>query len=278
MKSNIGHTEAASGAAAVIKAVLILQKGTIPMQANFDNLNPKTRNLRPDQIEIPMRTKGWSGKVVFVNNYGAAGSNAALIVCKAPEDQAQREQHSELPACLSKYPIRLSAHSVSNFSAYCAALRNVLVQMDEVGDESGDLAGTAFALAHRFNPSHTISITTSVSSIHELDTMLLEQNETKSTQLVIEWSKQPTVLCFGGQTEAWIGLTCIPEYFGLQDTSRPLRTYLSIARSNRVLPEYFLRKANREYDPVTLYGVLDSVRLRKILDRLWSHGRCCYWP
>ena len=41
MKSNIGHLEGASGLAGVIKCVIALEKGVIPPNANFNNLNPK---------------------------------------------------------------------------------------------------------------------------------------------------------------------------------------------------------------------------------------------
>lgn len=40
MKANIGHLEGASGLAGVVKAVLVLENGIIPPNANFDKINP----------------------------------------------------------------------------------------------------------------------------------------------------------------------------------------------------------------------------------------------
>lgn len=41
VKSNIGHLEGASGIAGVIKALLVLEKGIIPPNTNFERPNPK---------------------------------------------------------------------------------------------------------------------------------------------------------------------------------------------------------------------------------------------
>jgi acyl transferase domain-containing protein len=41
VKSNIGHLEGASGIAGVIKAILVLEKGIIPPNTNFEKPNPK---------------------------------------------------------------------------------------------------------------------------------------------------------------------------------------------------------------------------------------------
>lgn len=41
VKSNIGHLEGGSGLAGIIKAIMILEKGIIPPNANFIRMNPK---------------------------------------------------------------------------------------------------------------------------------------------------------------------------------------------------------------------------------------------
>jgi acyl transferase domain-containing protein len=41
LKANIGHLEGASGLAAVIKVIMVLESGLIPPNANFEKINPK---------------------------------------------------------------------------------------------------------------------------------------------------------------------------------------------------------------------------------------------
>lgn len=40
IKSSIGHLEAASGLAGLLKAILVLEKGIIPPNALFEKMNP----------------------------------------------------------------------------------------------------------------------------------------------------------------------------------------------------------------------------------------------
>lgn len=41
LKSNIGHLEGGSGVAGIVKAIMVLEKGVIPPNANFENINPR---------------------------------------------------------------------------------------------------------------------------------------------------------------------------------------------------------------------------------------------
>ena len=207
MKSNIGHTEAASGAAAVIKAVMMLQKGIVPAQANFKNLNPKIPRLEPDKMQIPMKTQRWNGTAVCINNYGAAGSNAAIIVCRAPENEEPRGDGTRLTTSLRKCPLFISADSERSLRAYCAALRRFLTNKTGLYNQVDDCIDVLFELAHRAHYTLSISIAACVTSLAELQVILSNHSESEKTQFLVDLPKRPTVLCFGGQTKTWIGLS-----------------------------------------------------------------------
>ena len=85
IKGNIGHCEAASGAAGLAKLLLMLRNGTIPKQASLTILNPRITELDEGCLKIPEVNQPWPAtkhipRRAMLNNFGAAGSNAALLL------------------------------------------------------------------------------------------------------------------------------------------------------------------------------------------------------
>ncbi|KAH8109903.1 polyketide synthase [Phellopilus nigrolimitatus] len=91
IKANIGHAEAASGAASLAKVLLMLRHRAIPTQVSLVNLNPKIAPLGNDFTHInttgacvEWKPNAEGRRVALVNNFGAAGSNVAMLVEEAP--------------------------------------------------------------------------------------------------------------------------------------------------------------------------------------------------
>ena len=82
VKSNVGHLEGASGIAGVIKAILALEAGVIPPNANFQGMNP---NIDADSLHItiakdviPWPIKGL--RRASVQSFGFGGANSHVIL------------------------------------------------------------------------------------------------------------------------------------------------------------------------------------------------------
>lgn len=82
VKSNIGHTEGASGLAGLIKTVLILEKAIIPPNALFEKVNPKIRS-GDWNIEFPLHPTPWPSdglRRASVSSFGFGGANAHVVL------------------------------------------------------------------------------------------------------------------------------------------------------------------------------------------------------
>ncbi|KAI2885910.1 hypothetical protein CBS11852_8117 [Aspergillus niger] len=87
IKANIGHTEAASGVASIIKVALALEKGQIPPNTQLNTPNSELR-LNDRNMEVPVSTQRWpvgkGPRRASVNNFGFGGSNAHAILESPP--------------------------------------------------------------------------------------------------------------------------------------------------------------------------------------------------
>lgn len=101
VKANIGHLEAASGMASIIKIVLMLQKGWIPAHVSTGERNPII-NWDELPIRLVPEPEPWQAdkqpRYAGVNSFGFSGTNAHIILESV--DVAERAQASgkELPA------------------------------------------------------------------------------------------------------------------------------------------------------------------------------------
>ena len=204
VKDSIGHTEASSGVASLLKTVLMMQKKSIPKLANFKRLNPKIEPLGQDHVVIPARSMEWrpgaaGRRIALINNYGASGNNAALVLQEATA-ASPTSSSTVYPLTCSTYPIFISGKSMEAVSSYCARLA-AFVSTD-VGDRNRlYLSDIAYNLAIKQNRDfeHCIALTTS--SMQELRSQL-EQAALSEPQVKSSHQRGSTpivVLCFGGQ-------------------------------------------------------------------------------
>ena len=83
VKANIGHLEAASGIAGVLKSILVLRNGIIPPLVHFRTLNPRI-DLDGTGVTVSGSAQPWdrsaAGSHVGVSSFGIVGTNAHVIL------------------------------------------------------------------------------------------------------------------------------------------------------------------------------------------------------
>ncbi len=87
VKSNLGHMEAAAGVAGLAKAVLALDRGTIPATVGYANPNPHIpfESLR---LKVVAEQTDWVDRgrprIAGVSSFGFGGTNAHVVLEQAP--------------------------------------------------------------------------------------------------------------------------------------------------------------------------------------------------
>ncbi|PYH98982.1 hypothetical protein BO71DRAFT_455222 [Aspergillus ellipticus CBS 707.79] len=82
LKTNIGHLEANSALAALVKVILILERGSIPPNINFKKLNPEIK-AKEWNIQFPHTAMPWPGSGVrraSINSFGLGGANGHAVI------------------------------------------------------------------------------------------------------------------------------------------------------------------------------------------------------
>ncbi|KAJ3497716.1 hypothetical protein NLG97_g1690 [Lecanicillium saksenae] len=86
VKGSFGHAEAASGIAGLAKLLIMMERKKIPPQSSHNVLNPQLKSLVQGSLRITRQLEDWHKAAsqlprrALLNNFGAAGSNAALIL------------------------------------------------------------------------------------------------------------------------------------------------------------------------------------------------------
>ena len=115
VKTNIGHTDIASGIASLIKAALSVKHSIIPASLNFHEPNPAI-NFADSPFFVNTKTTKWDHPGVparaLINSFGVGGTNACVILEEAPPfEQAPPQHDHDL--------LFISAHHKDSFKKYC---------------------------------------------------------------------------------------------------------------------------------------------------------------
>jgi phthiocerol/phenolphthiocerol synthesis type-I polyketide synthase C len=149
VKTNIGHLEAGSGMAGLLKAVLMLKKGAVPPSLHFNEPSPDI-DFDGLNITVPISLTAAVPRedaVVGVNSFGFGGTNATVLLGRAPA-------RKPVPASRARGnpPLVLSAKSEAALALLAARWRSALT-----GADAGRVAALARGAArHRDLAGHRL--------------------------------------------------------------------------------------------------------------------------
>ncbi|MGW2332287.1 SDR family NAD(P)-dependent oxidoreductase, partial [Streptomyces sp. NPDC001700] len=150
IKSNIGHTQAASGVAGVIKMVMAMRHGELPKSLHVDAPSSHV-DWSAGAVELLTEARSWPDvdrpRRAAVSSFGVSGTNAHLILEQAPPVPAPGELVTSAPAGV--VPWVVSAKSEAALRVQARRLRSALADDFSAVDVAFSLATTRAALEHR---------------------------------------------------------------------------------------------------------------------------------
>ncbi|KAK6334112.1 polyketide synthase [Orbilia brochopaga] len=223
VKANFGHTEATSGLAAVIKVVLMLEKGYIPPQALFHTPSPKI-DFEGLNLKVPTELMPWPDnrlRRASVNNFGAGGTNAHAIIeslgCSLSNLPGQAKLKSIQQSCRSKAD-NVAPNLAANKNGHRFLLtisakeeKSIRAAMEKLArysettaaDRQVELSDLAYTLTERRSKS-TWRAAVSVTSIEELCSELGNKNVHPSKMTL---TRPPRLgFVFTGQGAQWFAM------------------------------------------------------------------------
>ncbi|KAL8382486.1 hypothetical protein RB595_006323 [Gaeumannomyces hyphopodioides] len=221
VKGLVGHTECASGAVSLVKTLLMVQHRMVPPQVSFGTMNPGVGAKPEDRVEIVTRLRPWDvprgvPRAAIINNYGASGSNASIVVTEAPTAQGRQgvvaaPSSGAGGAACPEYPVRIFGHDERALKAYASRLLRFLASARGRDESAKSMANLAFNLCRQSNPTLDRSLVLGAKSAEQLAEKLsssLEASTGGGAVVVSQSQKQgrPVILCFGGQVSTFVGL------------------------------------------------------------------------
>ncbi|KFA55646.1 Sat8 [Stachybotrys chartarum IBT 40293] len=213
-KGLVGHTESTSGVVSLVKVLLMMQSGFIPPQASYSKLSHRIAPSASAMIQVSTTLQPWtdSYKAALINNYGASGSNAAMVVTQGPAQTARSPRGEADGAHL---PFWIPGFDSARIAAYCARLSAFI----EANRSTIHLADIAYNISRQSNRTLSHALLFRCNSI---DSLVGQLSSAAAPQTVQVKPSRPVILCFGGQMSTFVGLNR-----EIYDSSPILRDHLS---------------------------------------------------
>ncbi|KUI98276.1 type I polyketide synthase [Vibrio sp. MEBiC08052] len=196
VKTNIGHTESASGIAGLIKTILAMQHRQLPPHLHLDHPSP---HIPWDKlnIRIPVRLSEWEAvqksRMAGISSFGFTGTNAHVILEEAPVPATEPNQEP-----MSPYVLTWSAKTKEGLRDVASQLSACLSHTQE--EQLSSLCYSANIGKKHFKYRQGITATSKV----ELQSQLQEMVHSDSEKVTATESN--IVFLFTGQGSQYVGM------------------------------------------------------------------------
>lgn len=203
IKTNLGHTEAASGFAGMIKTILAIQNRLIP--GNLYAEEDKNPNIPWDKIplKIPAEATPWPHPerplLAGVNSFGISGTNAHVLLQEAPKQlQAETNYHRQWKV----FP--LSAANEAALKVYASKYLEALEKMNNEKDLFNFTKNVSIRKAD-LQQRAIVLFENKQDLIKGLEAL---KNDSTSDNLFVGYAEERrgTALVFPGQGAQWNGM------------------------------------------------------------------------
>ncbi|MEU5760035.1 type I polyketide synthase [Nocardia sp. NPDC047648] len=154
LKSNIGHSQAASGIGGVIKIVQALRHEALPKTLHVDAPSPHV-DWSAGSVRLLTEERPWPASVdrvrrAGVSSFGISGTNAHLILEEAAAEHAAAPVTTDTPAAgANMVPLVVSAKTEAGLRAQAGRLRDWVAAHPEA--DPADVAHTLLTTRTRFD-------------------------------------------------------------------------------------------------------------------------------
>ncbi len=206
VKTNIGHLEAASGMAGMLKAILVLRDGIIPASLHCATPNPdidfETLNLELTPQARVAESAGLLRKAA-VNSFGFGGTNAHVVFSEAPRPETLKMSSAAAPSPRYVQPLLISAKSDAALASLVQSWRSRLDGMPMT--EAAPLLRAASRGREHHSQRLVASGTTTTEIVSALDayvTRRADPNLSVGTAL----ASAEVVFVYSGNGSQWAGM------------------------------------------------------------------------
>ena len=194
VKSNIGHLEAASGMASMIKVLLSLKHKQLPPSIHFNNPNP---NIDWERIQVVDKLTEWESKGkkrrAGISSYGISGTLVHLILEEA--ENAASDLQEEKP----EMPESLLTISTKNKNALIHAVSQIRDYISLSKEKLSDIAYSTNLTRDKNDYRFAVVGNSKEQMIKEIDQALKNEESQKFYMGKAESKKKKIAFMFTGQ-------------------------------------------------------------------------------